>query len=67
MKNQNPNTPYFTSESPDSAGSWHIIREYNPDHTFDELIRTVIRRHLELSWKESRPRQKTRIKEEEPS
>lgn len=66
MKNQNPNTPYITSESPGPAGSWHIIREYNPDHAFDELMRNVIRRHLELARKEPRLGQKTKNKEAEP-
>lgn len=42
-----------SSASPDTSDPWHVIREYGSHCSSEELLRNVIRRHLELSQKES--------------
>ena len=39
--------------SPDTSAPWHIIREYDSHCSSEELVRNIIRRHLELSQEKS--------------
>lgn len=41
------------SAAPDTSVPWHVIREYGSHCSSEELLRNVIRRHLELSQEKS--------------
>lgn len=58
MANNDPNSSQSTSRFTENNTSWKVIREYHNLYSPEEIVRILVRRHLEFSTETSQQKPK---------